>query len=193
MIPCETIVRMHNMIGRADADIEPAFKCLRIDNGLVVAADRRFMAIECVGGDAGVIHLPISAALLEQCKLEAMFNGKLSVDASGRVTTTLGWSENVSLVWQGGDFDRWRSVVKDALPAPTSGRGGMMWEAVDVARLAASSPSGIVVFQENVDNHRPTLIRDVNDPNWLGVFRPNGQDSGRMIMPASLPNWLVLP
>lgn len=192
MIPCETIVRLSSVMPRPGAEIDPIFFYLRIENGMVIATDRKFMAIEHVGGAGGIIHMQITPALLAQCKVEVPLSSKLTLDpATGIVRTTMGYTETVPIYAAPCDFDRWREIVKDAARECKASAGAMFWSLDDVARLASTSPSGQVVFPKFIDTGRPMLLRDVNSPDWLGVFHAVSND-GLMHSPATLPSWCVL-
>lgn len=192
MIPCETIVRLSNVMPRPGAEIDPIFFYLRIENDSVIATDRRFMAIEHVGGNPGVIHMQVTPTLLAQCKVETAFSSKLTLDpVAGVVRTTMGYAETVPFYAAATTFDRWREIVASAAQECKASIGAMFWSLDDVARLAATSPSGQIVFPKFIDTSRPVLLRDVNSPDWLGIFSPVSND-GLMHAPASVPAWCVL-
>lgn len=192
MIPCETIVRLSNVMPRPGVEISPIFYYLRIENGLVIATDRKFMAIEHVGGNSGVIHMQLTPTLLAQCKVEAPLSSKLTLDpTTGTVRTTMGYAETVPVYAAPCDFDRWRGIVADAARECKASVGAMFWSLDDVARLASTSPSGQVVFPKFIDTGRPMLLRDVNSADWLGVFHPVSNE-GLMHAPATLPSWCAV-
>jgi hypothetical protein len=194
-ISCDTLVRLSTVSDPNNDD--PAFRCLRIDNGCAVATNRSFMAIEHVGGPAGVIHIILDAALINQCRTEAKFDSKLTITVNEMLKfavakTTLGYVHPGNCVYWSDtptDFDRWRAVTMDAGTTRPKSNGGMFWLADKVAALAASSPSGSVVFAEIIDTAFPTLIRDVTDGHWLGVFNPNSFKNSYKA--ATLPTWMT--
>jgi len=201
VIPCDTFARLTNVL----ADFPPGneqgwFNSVRIDNGQAVASNRHVMAIENIGGPSGVVHIAPDPVLIAQCRTEAKFSSKLTITVNETLRfavakTTLGYIHpgNCAL-WldvPNDDYNRWRSIVMQCKERVKKSRGGMFWRADDIARLASSSPSGRLVFEETIDAQtRPTLIRDTNDYEWLGVFNPFG-DGGEHHNPATLPSWMT--
>lgn len=195
-VSCDTVVRLSNVIATA-SDVDPAFQCIRFDNGVAVASDRRFMAIEKVADFAGIFYIIPSAVLIDQCRSGANFNATLTLVVNDLLRYT-GAKTNMGYLhpgnvgyWSAGatDFDRWREIVNQSRQPAAKSVGGMYWEADSVARLAASSPSGQIVFEENIDSNRPTIVRDTEDHAWLGVFNPFRV--GAAYQPASVPSWLL--
>lgn len=193
VIPCDAFVRLSTMV----RDDDSMFRAVRFDNGQAVASDRSFMAIENIGGPSGIVHVLPDPALVAQCVTEAKFDSKLTITVIEMLKiavakTTFGYVHpgNCS-VWIDGEnpFDRWRSVVMEAAtPAPKSS-GGMFWSAQDIAKLAHASPSGRLVFEENIDVTRPTLVRDTLDYDWLGVF--SAHSSKDNYQAATMPTWMT--
>ncbi len=197
VIPCDTVVRLSNVIHSLPDNIDPVFRCVRFDNGLAVTTDRSFMAIEKIADFTGVFHMTVEPALIEQCRTEAAFNGTLTVTVNDALQyavakTSLGYIHptNVGFYPSGANpFDRWREVVLQSKEPAAALIGGMFWDVDGLTRLATSSPSGRIVFEEKIDTTRPSLIRDINDHSWLGVFKPFTSD--KSYQPASLPSWMV--
>ena len=193
VISCDAFVRLSTLLIETD---DPAFRTIRFDNGQALATDRQFLSIENIGGPKGVAHVIADPTLLEHCRAESKFHSKLTITVVeplkfATAKTTFGYSHNSNCsYWPDGptDFDRWREVVMQAATPATKSSGGMFWLAEWVARLAKASPSGSVVFEENIDITRPTLVRDVEDYDWLGVFQPFSR--GHQYKPATLPSWM---
>ena len=194
VIACDAFVRLTSLI--AD-DVDPIFQTVRFDNGQAVATDRQFMSIENIGGAAGIVHIAADSRLIAQCVTEAQFHSKLTITVTEPLKfavakTTLGYihPDNCS-VWPDGptDFDRWRDVVMASATPAEKSNGGMFWRASSVAKLAKASPSGRIVFEETIDTIRPTLVRDVLDYDWLGVFNPFSAED--FYSPATLPTWMT--
>lgn len=199
-IPCETIVRFSNLLPSPNVDIDPIFRTIRLDNGKIIATDRRFMAIEQLPEKfEGVFHISLPDDLLEQCRTETQFSSKIDIIATpvlGHITakTTLGWSPPGNIgVFPAAvtDFDYWRNrVVAPCLEPAAVSRGGMLWRLDDIVRLAACSPSGDVIFEEHIDcESRPTVVRDIHSYDWCGFFLPRLHD-GAYHAAATLPGWL---
>ena len=206
VIPCDTFVRLTNILHGMPDDIGDWFKTVRIDNGIAVATNRKILAAENVGGPAGVIHVIADQALINQCRTEAAFSSTLTITVNevlkfAVAKTTLGyvhpgncvlWSVDPPIAGNPvpNDFDRWRTVVEQCKTPAQAPRGGMFWDADMIARLAAASPSGRVVFEEIIDvTGRPTIIRDINEYNWIGVFQPFSTEES--YQPATLPSWIA--
>jgi hypothetical protein len=105
--------------------------------------------------------------------------------------TSLGYVTTQNLHYTGdiGDkWPRWREIVAKCAEPAKKPSGGMFWDAVGINKLVSSSPSGKVVFEEAIDTGRPTLVRDVTDYHWLGVFNP--LDKMQRHAPAALPTWM---
>lgn len=191
-IPCETFLRLSKVAGD-----EASWHTLRYDNGCLVATDRRFMAIEQVASAPGVYHLVLDEALLRQCEIEKDFNSRIAFTVNEMLgfavgKTSLGYVTTANIAHSGpvhADWSRWREIVMQCATPAAKPNGGMFWDMDGLARLAASSPSGLVVFEEVIDTNRPTLVRDVKDYQWLGVFHPNS--AADHYSPASLPTWMT--
>lgn len=199
VIPCDTFVRLTNVLVDPLPSCDEWFKSVRIDNGQALATNRRVMAIENIGGPSGIVHIIADPVLIEQCRKEAVFNSTLTITVNDLLKyavakTTLGYVHPGNCaVWSTAprdDYDRWRKVIMTAKTDGGKSNGGMFWNADNIARLAASSPSSRVVFAETIDVTKPTIIRDVSDPDWLGVFYPASDEGNQGA--ATLPTWMTL-
>lgn len=196
-IPCDTIARLANVLPGPSADIDPIFHTFRLDNGRVIATDRTIMAVEHVGGWEGVYHIRLTEADIAQCRTESAFSSVLEIVANPIMTvakTTLGYSPTGDIgVRPAGatDFDKWHSAVVAPCATPSDvPRGAMIWRTDQIAALARSSPSGVVVFENIIDvETRSAVIRDINSPDWCGFFMPRLSD-GLYHPAAALPGWL---
>jgi hypothetical protein len=196
VIPCETFVRLTAVLRHMPKNADHWFNSVRIDNGIALCCNRRLLVMEAIGGPSGVIHIRADPVIIDQCRTEAPFGSTLTITAIpelgiSNAVTTLGASwANILVTGPGAptDYDRWRSVVERArTPAPAP-RGGMFWDTDEIRNIGDASPSGRLVFEQVIDVSRPTLIRDVTDYNWLGVFNPD--DDGHNFPPATLPTWV---
>jgi hypothetical protein len=199
VIPCDTFVRLSNVLHDFLPDGEPWFTSIRIDNGQAVATNRSIMAIENIGGPAGIVHVIADPALIEQCRKEAPFKSTLTITVNEPLKfavakTMLGYVHPGNCaVWSDApnDFDKWRETVLRCKEPVAKSSGGMFWNADGIARLAAASPSGGLIFEETIDANgaRPTLIRDVAEHDWLGVFNPFSSVNNQPA--ATLPSWMM--
>lgn len=195
-IPCEVIARLSILANDTPADADQRFKSLRYDNGLLIASNNRLIAVENITGPAGVFHLVLDPALVAQCRTEAPFKSVLHVTlndmlqfASGK--TTLGYSHPANCtLWNSpaSKFDSWRDIVARVVDPANEPNGGMYWKAQEIALLAATAPSGSVIFERVVDVNRPAIIRDPFDENWFAMFNPWNKDL-ETAPPATLPGW----
>lgn len=190
LIPCETIVRLSALLGEAP------FNALRLDNGRVIATDRKFAVVERVAPFDGVAHVLLTDALVEQCRLETQFSSSLTVTPND----ALGWTTAVTtMAWQSAEnlfapsdplFDAWYDkIVTPCLGEPTS-NGALTAYADQLARLARSAPSGSVTFEPVVDIRRPIVVRDIHSPDWVGFFMPRLDSGEGLWTGATVPNWL---
>ena len=193
-IPCDTVVRLANVLRGIPDTVDPVFRTLRLENGCVIATDRKFMAVEYVGEFTGTFHFILDEALIAQCKIEAGYNASLSIIYNevlgyGVAKTALGYTANYNCAYAGpaNDFDRWRSIVAQTAESSKESVGAMFWDTDGISKLSASSPSGSVVFEEKINTNRPTLMRDVHDNRWIGIFNPYSSDIA--YQPATLPTW----
>ena len=159
------------------------------------------MAVENIGGPAGILHIIPNPGLIEICRKEAPFSSKLTITANPLLQyavakTTLGYVHPTNCaVWDNAmladtPMNAWRAIVSRCAEPATKSIGGMFWNADDIARLAAASPSGELVFETNItaDGSRPTIIRDANEPDWIGIFNP--WSSKHSYGPARMPDWI---
>ena len=197
-IPCDTIVRLSSLLPGPGHDVEPIFHTMRLDNGKAIVTDRRFCAVEELKPFEGAFHIKLSDALIQQCKVEQQFAGSLTVSPNAMLKwtvafTTLGYNvtENIGVYPTAPTlYDEWYDlVVAPALKPNEQSNGAWSMAADEIARLAASSPSGEIVFEANIDVRRSTAMRDVNDPRWCGFFMPR-LAGGMYYPPATVPGWL---
>lgn len=197
VIPCDAFVRLTNILHNYTPD-DPAMRTVRIDHGVAVATNENIMAMECVGGPVGVIHLIADPALIAQCRTEAAFNSVLTITVNDMLKfavakTTMGYVHPGNCaVFPTGEIklDRWRNIVARCAEPLSDSEVGMFWDTDAISILSSSSPTGRVIFEQYVGyKGRPTIIRDVNDPNWCGVFQPWSAYDGNYPN-AVLPDWL---
>ena len=197
VIPCDTFYRISRVAATRDDEIHPSWSSMRIDDGCLIASDRSFMAVEnYTAHQKGVAHLNIDPALIEQCRTEAKFNGRVTVTVNeilkyAQAKTTFGYVTKENLLYTADldpDWDRWREIINKAREPATKPNGVMFWHADNIQRLAESSPSGRVVFESVIDTSRPTLLRDVTDYHWLGIFQARSRYE--QYSPATVPTWI---
>ena len=197
VVPCDTIARLSHIFDNFPIDVPASFKTFRIDGGQVVATDRSVMAIDNIGRNTGLFHMIPDPQLIEQCREEAKYQGVVTITVNealqfATAKTTFGFNAagNVGY-WLPVDpqYNRWREVVMLAKDRSKKSQGAMFWSADQIAKLSRSSPSGCVVFEENINSERPTIMRDVTEYDWLGVFQPYSKE--HHYQAATLPTWMV--
>lgn len=197
-LPCETFLRMSKVIEDLPSDMHPSWSTLRFEDGCVVVTDKSFMAIEnFISAKFPAFHIIPDPALLAQCETEAKFNSRMTIVVNevlkfAVIKTSLGFQTTGNVLFTGEidpSWAKWRSVALQCKQPAEKVNGGMFWTCDGIQRLAASSPSGLVVFEEIIDVNRPTLIRDVKDYHWIGVFHPASMQDH--YSPATLPSWMT--
>jgi hypothetical protein len=198
VIPCETLTRLMSV---ATDKYGPWFDSVRIDNGLAVASNSKFVVCERLLVDVvpGVIHIRNDAALMAQCAQEAPWNSNLTITVLpefglASAKTTLGYLHTANPVIfdaERSKFDGWRQVFDRVREPAPEASGAMYWNTDTIVMLSRASPSGAVVFEERIDANRGALLRDSIDPNWCAILAsyPEGEDA--LVTPATLPAWLT--
>jgi hypothetical protein len=196
-LSCETFLRISGIIDDLPSDMHPSWSTLRFQDGCIIATDKSFMAIE---NFSSVQHAPFhiipDPALLAQCETESKFNSRMTIVVNEMlkfavIKTSLGFQTTANVFYTGEidpAWEKWKSLVMQCKTPAEKVNGAMFWALHGISRLAASSPSGLIVFEEMIDTNRPTLIRDVKDYHWLGVFHPTSMQDH--YSPATLPSWI---
>jgi len=163
-----------------------------------VATNVKIAAIEYLGASDGpdeCTAIAIDQALIDQCKREIAFNGKLSIVANSllnftSIKTAFGYNYPGNAMVQlpeANNFNSWREWFPDSIP--TKSHGAMYWNASVVHALATASPTGGLRFPEHIDTTQPVVVRDQESANWAGLFMPNA-DNGEIVEGATIPEWL---
>lgn len=196
-LSCETFLRINRVIENLPSDMHPSWSTLRFENGCVIATDKSFMAIENFSSQQfAPFHIVRDEALLAQCETESKFNSRMTIVVNEMlkfavIKTSLGYQTATNMLFVepiDPAWDKWRGLVEQCREPATRANGPMFWALSGIERLTASSPSGMIVFEELIDVNRPTLIRDVTDYHWLGVFHPTSMQEHYTA--ASLPSWI---
>lgn len=190
-ISCEIIARMSHLLNRSD---DPWARSLRLDGNCAIATERNYMAVQRIKDSVDQpVHLLFDEVLIEQCKTEAALSGQLHLmiePSLGIATakTTFGYVHTVNLLHNPGGvncLDQWRTVINPV--RPVNPVGSIMLDAAGLMMLLQTSPSGKIVFEETIDMSKPTILRDLIDPDWFGVFIP--LDDKNPHDPATIPEW----
>lgn len=206
-IPCETYVRLTEATKPLPNTQPPAYlNCIAIErrNGrdIAIASNNKFCAVQNLTNSDqpdAMIFLPINAAIIAQCVIEAQFDSDLIIDTMdapgvvwGTLRTTFGWA------FQGNalapecdheDWHKWRSWVPDTLPKKA--KGFIYISAEMMLAMCHVAPSKRLVWPEIIDTDVAIMCRDAIDPDFAIIFMGIGRDTkGFAYTAATLPDWL---
>ena len=205
-VPCETFARLSKIATAFEASRDPAyFRSIYLEHkagrSFAVATNIKFAAIEYLGRTAqpdASVNIDCDSGLIKQCEVERSHKGTLTIDYMSAlrfasVKSSFGYVHPVNAaVFTATDnpaFERWRNWLPEKMP---SGRDAPMFvDAANLAVLAESSPSGLILFPEFTSS--VVVVRDALVDNWLGAFIGTGElADGRIIkeMPVKMPDWV---
>lgn len=203
-IPCETYVRLAAISNYVmDGEKRDYLRCVRVEisnkNIILVATNVKCAAIEFIGTfdvPDYVFHVTVDEKLVNQAKSEMSFNSNITFIADNilqyvSAKTTFGYefAGNAGIFTnKENELNLWRDWFPQELPTKTN--GGIFAELQLLKLLSESSPSGTVIFPEFIDNKMPVMLQDSIDPNWLGLFMPNGEVNSRSPEPFAIPSWV---
>lgn len=207
-IKCETFIRLASICNFFEShtphDIKEKCNTVRLEitNGKVfaIATNVKIAVIEYLGQTVekdGTAHVILDPQILERCKAETWFDGIVNVNtipeiAIANISTSGGWvyPGNGCYWFDETPLNNWREWVSDK-PAKAS-KGIMWWNLYYVESLLRSSKSGKVIFPQFIDTEEPVLLRDRENPNWVGLFLADPTPyEDKVIQPAMLPEWWV--
>lgn len=162
-----------------------------------VASNGRIMAVEYlnydVSGNPGeTVTVIADTALVEKCRAS---------DGSLVVTDGAVWIEengipveffDAALLVVPSQFTMWRKAVPRGR---TDKHGVLTSNGFQFERLAQSSPSGWVIFEDWISEDGIALVNDPENPDWFGVFvgwlrqTPGGKKIPKT--GAKLPKWIA--
>lgn len=193
-IPCETIARLANVLKYFPESADEWTNSLRLEDNFIMATNRCYMAVERISATiATPVHIKADPIFIAQCATESQYSSNVFFvinQALGLVTarTTMGYQFPGNLLLTSttpNKLDNWKSVVPRN--ASKVANGGMMLDMSQFMMLAETSPSKQIVFEQHIDITRPTIVRDLHDPDWFGVFNP--KDVKNIHDPATVPGW----
>lgn len=146
-----------------------------------------------LGENAKVIHIVLDPILINQCKLEKFLDGSLYINAIpemaiAQARTSSGWNYpgNACHWFAETIMDEWNMW---ALPIPTKSTKIMAWDLAHIQALFEASPTGHIYFPQYIDAEKPVIIRDRNNPDWVGIFIPKPSNTESQKESAKLPDW----
>jgi len=194
VIPCEVFARLSNLLAISYDETDEWCNSVRIDRGCAMVTNRHFMVVERIDCDLpDPVHIVADPVLIEQCRKEAQYHSKLHIAvvpaikyASAKTTFGYQYPGNAAL-WLAApnELDKWRSIIPDNVSATS--HGGMLLDLEGLKCMIATSPSGRIVVEQNVDFTKPVIVNDAVDPNWFGVFSAR---EDKLHNPAIIPKWV---
>lgn len=190
-IPCETYARLASIPEQLDSDDHRKyFNSIFIERHnsqiIAVVTNVRTAAIELIGASNGPdesFAIAINPMLKQQCITESAFSGEIHIISNPMLNyvsakTGLGYSAPGNLAMplpENNAFIDWRSWFPDELPSASS--GNMYFVGEDILAITNASPSGALIFPENIDVSKPVVVRDEDNADWFGLFMPNKKDA----------------
>lgn len=177
-------------------DVKEKLNVIRIEihqgKGYAIVTNQQIACVEFLGmmnESDKVFHIKLTEKLLRQLETEMFFDSTANIEvisefAMGNFKTDYGYKDDECFAWL---FDtplnNWRLWLDNkALTSNTA----MKWDLYHILSLFESS-SGKIAFAEIIDINKPLILRDVENPNWLGFFIPT---DFKNYEPARLPEWL---
>lgn len=180
-----------------EEDVKNSLNVVRIEvkdnKSYAVATNTQIAVIEYLGETPepdNVAHICVDDNLARVLEAEMLMDSVCEIQCipaivTGKLETSSGYTNSTCFKWF---FDtplnNWRGWVEN--PVYTAG-DTMLWELYHVQTLFESSLSGKITFPAIYDNSKPLYLRDVENPNWLGVFIPSRELPYES---AELPEWL---
>lgn len=194
IIPTETFVRLSHASQPYGSPDYKACQSVRLeyrDGGYyAVASNSRIIAVEYLGLTMEP-NAAVNVALFdaETVKPDPAYGDNLRFDwfSEFSILTLNGGITIQAMPDNEPRFKEWWRVFPEAVP--TKSRGAFYMDGELIAKLARSSPSGLLCFAAHVDRKNTAIVRDLHDPNWIGGFISD--DIEHKAFPATLPDWMV--
>ncbi len=191
-IPSETFVRMANAAARPTDDLRPHLACVRLEyrdgKYFCVASTSWIIAVEYLGDTTepnGFVNVPTHAGLLAIPPGE-IFEFDHWPDFGVLTCANHPWITLEAVPDTEPMFTRWPTIFPAV--AKRVDNGFLFIQAEYFQRLADASPSGKLCFPEVIDSRDVVIVRDKDDPNWVGAFSPT--DKLKQARAALRPEWL---
>lgn len=206
-IKCSTFTRLASICNffepTTEQELKDQINTVRLEkvNGKTIAivTNQKIAAIEILpqyepGENGHVAHIVLDPSLIAQCKAESFFDGSLYINtipeiATGMAQTSSGWAfqGNACHWFTETIMDNWRDWAN---PIPSlQSYYVMAWNLAHVQALFESSPSGKIYFPRHIDASKSITLRDLENPNWVGLFMPKRPNNQIHEEPATLPEW----
>lgn len=202
-VPCETLKRMAVVHSFFRANVTDAEKkeldAIRLENknglSFAVATNRRIAAIELLGSTQqpdGVCHVKLAPDVLTQIEKEAVYGSHAffnveHADCSSLLQTSLGSAFQNPCVWlDDTPLNNWRNWAEEPSNQP---KGPFMMDLSDIDLLFKSSPTGEIVLPTVINVESSIVVRDRENPAWVGLFNGEQKNPPSPITPSELPDW----
>lgn len=172
-IPANTIAR-HKEINRELTHIS-----VKNGNVRLVTTDRKYMAVELIdegipGAWEATIRYPDGDAELNPLPMiGAIFHGTVNL-----------------MVTSPHEYANW-SVIPQRADTVTENHGFLFMDTNNLQQLAASSPSGHIIWPKIIDTRQPIVLNDEDDPRWNGYFNARNENYSNDIKPAMVAGWAL--
>lgn len=202
-ISCKTFLRLSYIPQNFTEDVPEEnrvpLRCIRLENHngncIAIAANQKVAAIELIGKTKepdGVVHVVIDEQILSACSNE---HDTLEVIAMpqllmGTVKSMFGFQYvgNPCMFYDSTVMDEWRTWSPKK--PVTKSKGALFLNMNYIRLLNQSSPSGRLEFPLYIDVDQPVILRDIENPAWVGLFMPYPPVSNPyQIKGAELPEW----
>lgn len=204
-IPCETFYRLSRIISYFQEDtnyeIKQKINTIRLENYkgnlIAIATNQKIAAIEYISPTDqpdGILHVNPHQSLINISKEEKLYNSFIEFVlipeihmASAKTMLGFQFQGNAYHFLKDTPLDDWRSWVSEE--TPKTNNSAMYWDLNHLILLNESSPSGRIIFPKIIDIDIPVVLRDANNPNWVGLFVGKTTPSENKKTITTLPKW----
>ena len=196
-VRAETLQRFATLYKSLEPNASDEIKCLRLElstGKIVLVGSNQYVACAELIGESQqadeVCYIKLDDESVEVINKEVEIGGYFNIEtlpelAISTVTNSENHVCNNFIIWNKNHvYDKWRkwfSISEES-------EGFMYCTLYQIQSLFETSPSGEIVFPENLNSKEPVLIRDVNSDKWIGAFIP-AYDGRKVLKPSNLPEW----
>lgn len=197
VVKAEVLQRFSALYKSLDPKAPESLKCLRVEihkgKMYLIGCNQYVACVERLSDTDqpdDVCYIKVNNAFLDSIEKELNIKGAFTFDtlpeiAMGTTSTTDGTSYNDFIIWPDkSPLDKWRKWFVES----KENKGVMYCTLYQIQTLFQTSPTGEVTFPEVINSKEPVIVRDVNNPDWLGAFIP-AFDGQKVIQAAKLPEW----
>jgi hypothetical protein len=201
-IPCKTFARLaiipYDFTEDVTDEAKAKLRCVRLEhykgNTFAIAANQKIAAIELIGKTNepdGAAHVVIDSPLIDACNTALDILEVVSIPEFkiGTAKTLYGYQHvgNACIYPETTIMDDWR---KWGPSKPAKKSNGVLFLNLNyIETLNQSSPSGRLMFPEFIDVSQTLVLRDADDPHWVGLLTPRPASGKGEAIGAVLPDW----